>query len=67
MEKCHKVEESCICILDKGHAKTLHKCKCSGSWGYDEEGKFILGNFPDISNSYPLTDEEKEIINNTHL
>ena len=61
-EKCHKVESSCICILDKGHAEIFHECRCGGQYGEDEKGNFIVGKFPDLSNSYSLTGEEKEII-----
>ena len=65
MGKCHKVEVSCICILERGHTEQLHECRCGGQYGVDKEGRFIVGKFPDLSKIYLLTPEEKEIIKNS--
>ncbi len=46
---CEAAEAFCKCRLPEGH-DGLHECQdieaCNGSWGYDDQGTFIVGRYP---------------------
>jgi hypothetical protein len=47
---CGAREALCECVLPRDH-DGLHECDsgCNGSWGFDADGVFIVGRYPDAT------------------
>lgn len=59
--RCNVVEAMCYCPLPDGH-KGLHECECGGQWGYESDGEFVTGRFPDPRKAPRMTAEIVKIL-----